>query len=112
MDTKEIKLNEPLIINGEELSTLIMKKPTIGIEEDAYDMCIALKKQNNPLSVEACSLAKLCNLTYDQIRSLSRLDHNLLRATYENFFMKKTEEKESNPVTGIAKMNSIPSEEV
>lgn len=62
------------------------EKITIGMEEEALDMCIALGKAKNLISAEICSIAHATGLTYDDVRSLHPSDYSLLKTEYYRFF--------------------------
>lgn len=75
--------------NGETVKEVEMReKLTIGMEEEALDMCIALGKSRNLISAEICSIAIAAGLTYDDVRSLHPFDYELLKKAYNSFFSK------------------------
>lgn len=75
--------------NGETVKEVEMReKLTIGMEEEALDMCIALGKSKNLISAEICSIALAAGLTYDDVRSLHPFDYELLKKAYNSFFSK------------------------
>lgn len=75
--------------NGKTIKEVeMLEKLTIGMEEEALDMCIALGKSRNLISAEICSIALATGLTYDDVRSLHPFDYELLKKAYNSFFSK------------------------
>lgn len=92
----KIQLIDGVIKNGETIKEVEMKeKITIGMEEEALDMCILLGKAKNMISAEMCSLAAATNLTYDDIRNLSSYDYDLLRNKYYFFYNTPKQQKQA-----------------
>jgi len=97
----KITLQEGFIKNGQQIKEVEMQeKITIGMEEQALDMCIMLGKQANILTAEMCSLSVATGLTYDDIRNLSSYDYQILRKNY-NFFYNAPQKvkQEKQPLT-------------
>lgn len=97
----KIILTDGYIKNGEIIKEVeIKEKITIGMEEEALDMCIILGKAKNMISAEMCSLAVATGLTYDDIKNLSSYDYDLLRSKYYFFYntpkRRKQSEQENN----------------
>lgn len=83
----KIQLTDGYIKNGETIKEVELKERiTIGMEEEAFDMCVMLGKANNLITAEICSLAVATGLKYDDIRSLSSYDYELIRKEYHRFF--------------------------
>ncbi|MFG6360333.1 phage tail assembly protein [Taurinivorans muris] len=85
----KITLAQGYMKNGETIKDIELKeKITIGMEEEALDMCIMLGKATNILTAEICSLAVAAGLTYDDVRNLHPYDYNLIKGAYNRFFSK------------------------
>lgn len=85
----KITLAQGYMKNGETIKDIELKeKITIGMEEEALDMCIMLGKATNILTAEICSLAVAAGLTYDDVRNLHPYDYNLIKGAYNRFFQK------------------------
>ena len=54
MEKKQVKLLEPIIVGGEELTEITIRRSTVGDEEDAMEMAIRLKRPKNSVTVEVC----------------------------------------------------------
>lgn len=79
MKTKHVTLAEPLTVAGKELSEVIVRRSTVGDEEDAMQEAIRLKRGNNNVTVELCLMAKLTRLPYDAIRSMPGPEYQKLK---------------------------------
>mgnify|MGYP001044228559 FL=1 len=85
----KITLAQGYMKNGETIQDIELKeKITVGMEEEALDMCIMLGKATNILTAEICSLAVAAGLTYDDVRNLHPYDYNLIKGAYNRFFSK------------------------
>ena len=88
----KITLAQGYMKNGETIKDIELKeKITIGMEEEALDMCIMLGKATNILTAEICSLAVAAGLTYDDVRNLHPYDYNLIKGAYNRFFFKNSD---------------------
>lgn len=91
----KITLTQGYVKNGETIKEVEMKENfTIGMEEQALDMCIVMGKQNNIFTAEFCSIAVATGLKYDDVRNLCPSDYELLRKEYYRFFYKTPEPTE------------------
>ena len=79
---KEIILNFPLKSGDQESSRLTMKKSTVGDEEDAQAMAVDLGRPFVALTAELCLFSILTGVPYDDLRSLSTVDYDLIRKAY------------------------------
>jgi tryptophan 2,3-dioxygenase len=79
MKEKTISLFEPIVVGGNELHEVTIRRGTVGDEEDAMDMAIRLKRQKNAVTVEVCLIAKLTKLPYDVVRGMYGQDYTALR---------------------------------
>lgn len=85
----KIQLTDGYMKNGETIKEVELKERiTIGMEEEAFDMCVMLGKSRNLITAEICSIAVATGLTYDDVRNFSSADYNLVRGEYNNFFYK------------------------
>lgn len=79
MKTKTVTLSEPLIVGGKELAEVVVRRSTVGDEEDAMQQAIGLKQGNNPVTVELCLMSRVTRLPYDAIRSMTGPEYQKLK---------------------------------
>ncbi len=92
----KVTLHTGIKRNGAYIKELEMPEIiTVGMEEDAFDMCLNLGKANNLLSAEICTLAVLTGSNYDEIRNLPIYDISMLREKYH--FLLQAPKKEPIP---------------
>lgn len=68
--------------NGEKVSEITMRRPTVGDEEDAMDLAISLRKSENRITLELCTYAKVTGLKYETLRTMEPEDFVKIRAAY------------------------------
>lgn len=79
MKTKLVRLNEPLNIGGKEITEVVVRRSTVGDEEDAMQQAISLKRGHNNVTVELCLMSKLTRLPYDAIRGMPGPEYQKLK---------------------------------
>lgn len=101
MGTKTVKLSQPLVVAGKELSEVIVRRSTIGDEEDAMQQAIQLKKGKNPLTVEMCLMCRVARLPYDAVRAMHGPDYMAIREAMNtlNGNAPELETDDENPMT-------------
>lgn len=97
MKTKHVNLAEPLNIGGKEITEVVVRRSTVGDEEDAMQQAISLKRGNNNVTVELCLMAKLTRLPYDAIRGMVGPEYQKLKAAL-NEVNGLAEETSENPM--------------
>lgn len=80
METRTVKLENPIIVAGKEMTEVMVRGSTVGDEEDAMQQAVRLKRGDNPVAIELCLMAKLTRLPYDALRSMRGRDYANLRA--------------------------------
>lgn len=95
----KVTLHTGIKRNGEYIKELEMPEIiTVGMEEDAFDMCLRIGKGNNLLSAEICTLAVLTGSNYDEIRNLPVYDISILREKYHFLLQAPKKEPIQEPV--------------
>ncbi|CAK7034640.1 MAG: hypothetical protein DELT_00510 [Desulfovibrio sp.] len=92
-----VKFSPSVTIGGKKYASINMKCPTIGDEEDAQDMAIALGKPFNPVTAEICTFAVLTGFGYDDIRTLPTWAYQLLRPAYDEAVKPHPTQAEATP---------------
>lgn len=98
--TKKVIFDEPLLVAGNELTEVIVRRSTVGDEEDAMQEAIKLKRGNNNVTVELCLMAKLTRLPYDTIRAMDGPEYQKLKEAL-NEVNAPVEDRPENPTTGM-----------
>lgn len=83
MRTQLITLSQAVTVGGVPVTTLTMREPTIGVEEDALSMAVSLGRESNILTTEICLLSRLTGVTYDAVRQMPQHDYVKLRSAYD-----------------------------
>lgn len=84
METKTVKLLEPIQVGGKEVTEVTLRRSTVGDEEDAMQQAVQLKRGKNAVTVEVCLFSKVTRLPYDAIRSLYGTDYAAIREAFNN----------------------------
>lgn len=79
MKTKTVTLSEPVKVADKEITEVVVRRSTVGDEEDAMQQAVRLKHADNPVTVEVCLMSRVTRLPYDAIRSLHGPDYQKLR---------------------------------
>lgn len=79
---RSIILCEPVSFGGKTYTSLDMRRPTMGDEEDAVDQAITLGKGDNQVTVELCLVGLIVGAAYDDMRRLPTAVYKQLRAEY------------------------------
>ena len=82
--TKTIKLAEPIMMGGKEITEVTLRRSTVGDEEDAMQQAVQLKRGKNPVTVEMCLFARVTRLPYDAIRSMYGADYATIREAFND----------------------------
>ncbi|WP_288230892.1 phage tail assembly protein [uncultured Desulfovibrio sp.] len=77
--TRTVALSEPIEVGGKALAEVVVRRSTVGDEEDAMQQAVQLKRGQNPVTVEMCLLSRVTRLPYDAIRSLHGADYAAIR---------------------------------
>lgn len=101
MEKKTVKLANPIIVAGKEISEVEVRRSTIGDEEDAMQQAIQLKKGKNPLTVEMCLMCRVARLPYDAVRAMHGPDYMAIRQAMNemNGNVPELEADDENPMT-------------
>lgn len=100
MQTKIIKLSQPVMFKGEMLKELTVRRINIGEEEDAMQAAVQMKRARNTLTVEMCIFAKAARINYDTVRQMSNTDYAKLRAAMDEISgLEEEEDDDENPMT-------------
>lgn len=84
MNTRTVKLLEPIQVGGKEITEVTLRRATVGDEEDAMQQAVQLKRGKNPVTVEMCLFSKVTRLPYDAIRSLYGTDYAAIREAFND----------------------------
>jgi hypothetical protein len=79
---KSITFDPPVNLGGRLVSSLEMRAPTIGDEEDAMSMAVDGGRGDVTLTGEICLFALLCGVLYEDLRTLRSADYAKIRKTY------------------------------
>lgn len=79
MKTIHVNLSEPLNVGGKEITEVVVRRSTVGDEEDAMQQAINLKRGGNNVTIELCLMAKLTRLPYDTIRNMAGPEYQKLK---------------------------------
>lgn len=98
MEKKQVKLLEPIIVGGEEVTEITIRRSTVGDEEDAMEMAIgsSARRTRSRLSLH---FSKLTRLPYDAIRSLYGPDYTALREALNELNAPEGEDPTMTPET-------------
>lgn len=95
--TRTITLEEPLTFGGQEVTEVILRRSTVGDEEDAMQRAIQMKRGNNSVTLEMCLLSKLIRIPYDAIRNMHGPDYKKIRDAHNKLSGLVEAETEENP---------------
>lgn len=93
--TRTIKLADPVVVGGNEISEVILRRATVGDEEDAMQRAVQLKRAANPVTVELCLFSKLTRLPYDTLRMMHGPDYKKIRDAHNE--LSGLVEQDENP---------------
>lgn len=91
---------------GQMVTELTLRRPTVGDEEDAMDNAILLGKENNRITLEICTYAKLTGLKYETLRTMDPDDFVKIRNAYARLLSplalkEETQEEEKTKETQV-----------
>lgn len=75
----DVKLSRPLAVSGAKVEALRLREPTVRDQE------VASEAAGSEASREIATLANLCEVTPDEIRSLSLRDYKRLQIAFMGF---------------------------
>ena len=104
--TTTVILSEALEVGGKQISEVIIRRSTVGDEEDAMQQAIQLKRPKNAVTMEMCLMSRLTKLPYDAIRSLCGPDYAALRNALNE--LNGASPEEENPMTDGTAENDLP----
>lgn len=81
-----LKLEFPLKLDGGEVTTLVMRRPTVG------DHLAAEKAAGGELNAEVVLFARLCSMNPEDLQPMDMADYKGLQEVYRGFFSKKKTE--------------------
>ena len=82
--TAQATLSAPIAVQGKQTETLTLRRATLGDDEDAMEMALALNRGTNPVTVELCTLSIVAGVPYDVLRTLDEDDIATLRAAHNS----------------------------
>lgn len=78
-----LKLEFPLKLEGGEITTLVMRRPTVG------DHLAAEKATGGELEAEVVLFARLCSMNPEDLRPMDMADYKGLQEIYRGFLSQK-----------------------
>lgn len=82
--TAQATLSAPIVVRGKQTETITLRRATLGDDEDAMEMAIAMNRGNNPVTVELCTLSVVAGVPYDVLRTLDEDDIAALRSAHNS----------------------------
>lgn len=103
--TRTVALSEPIEVGGKALAEVVVRRSTVGDEEDAMQQAVQLKRGQNPVTVEMCLLSRVTRLPYDAIRSLCGTDYAAIREALGQLNGPVPGDTEENPTPSLTPKN-------
>ncbi|MBQ3059612.1 MAG: phage tail assembly protein [Desulfovibrio sp.] len=103
---KTVILSEAIEVGGKQITEVIIRRSTVGDEEDAMQQAIQIKRARNAVTVEMCLMSRLTRLPYDAIRNMCGPDYAALRMALNELNGGSPEEE--NPMTDGTAENDLP----
>ena len=75
----QVTLRELLTIGGKTYTTIDVRRPCVGDEEDAMDQALAMGKGENRVTLELCLYSKITLIPYDVLRAMDADDYRAIR---------------------------------
>lgn len=99
---EQVSLLEPLTIGGKSWTTVDVRRPTVGDEEDAMDMAIKLGRGENRVTLELCLMSRLTSIPYDALRRMEAADYTAIRDAANSISARPTTPTEGDAKPGKA----------
>lgn len=80
-NTTVVTLSRPLQLNGEEITKLEMREPTV------FDRLVLEKSKGGALEREVAMIASLCNLNPGDLHALPGYDYDQLTEAFNHFLL-------------------------
>jgi len=76
---EQVTLKEPLTIGGQTFTTIDVRRPCVGDEEDAMEQAISMGRGENRVTLEICLFSILTSIPYDKLRGMDAEDYTAIR---------------------------------
>lgn len=74
-----IELSEAVNVRGNMTTTVEVKTPKVGHEEDALEKATLIGRGSNTVTLEMCLFSELTGIAYDTFREMNTADYNKVR---------------------------------
>ncbi|SNS16376.1 Phage tail assembly chaperone protein, E, or 41 or 14 [Humidesulfovibrio mexicanus] len=78
-----LKLEFPLMLDGGEVTALVMRRPTVG------DHLVAEKATGGELDAEVVLFGRLCSMNPEDLQLMDMADYKGLQEIYKGFLSRK-----------------------
>ncbi len=102
--TAQALLSTPIVVQGKKTETITLRRATLGDDEDAMEMALALGRGSNAITVELCTLSIVSGVPYDVLRTLDEEDIATLRAAHASLRPTKPKSEEQDGAVETATM--------
>lgn len=94
---KQVVLREPLTIGGQRYTSIDVRRPCVGDEEDAMEQALAMGRGENRVTMELCLYSLLTQIPYDQLRTMDADDYRNIRDAVRDVSRPMDEAGEATP---------------